>query len=161
MDILDIIERYENHPPIDLMSLAEKLGIQIDFSHDLGQDIAGKITRQHNGKFLISVNSNNTAKRQRFTIAHEIAHYALHKDEIGDRGVIDNSLFRSNLSNHREQQANRLAAQMLMPAKLVRIEWEKGNRDLSYLSQHFGVSQQAAEVRLDWLGLTETEDDWD
>lgn len=57
----------------------------------------------------IYVNKGHHVNRRRFTTAHEIAHFILHQDFIGD-GIADDGLYRSKLSNAMEAQANKLAA---------------------------------------------------
>ena len=56
--------------------------------------------------------------RRRFTIAHEIAHFLLHRDKIGDQ-LSDDAMYRSSLSSDDERAANRLAADILMPMGLI------------------------------------------
>ncbi|MDP9139968.1 MAG: ImmA/IrrE family metallo-endopeptidase, partial [Pseudomonadota bacterium] len=97
-------------------------------------------------------NRHDPPKRQRFTVAHEIAHFLLHRDDIGD-GISDDVLYRSNLSDKREQQANRLAADILMPATLIanakEDAEEKGVGDVAlYLSEMFVVSEAAMQIKL-------------
>src|SRR3546814_8751462 len=71
--------------------------------------------------FAIYVNGSHPRVRRRFSIAHEIAHFALHRNLIGD-GVTDDAMYRSNLSSAVEVQANRMAADILMPWHLIRSE---------------------------------------
>src|SRR3546814_4029407 len=51
--------------------------------------------------FAIYVNGSHPRVRRRFSIAHEIAHFALHRNLIGD-GVTDDAMYRSNLSRSEE-----------------------------------------------------------
>ena len=47
--------------------------------------------------YAIFVNKGDRYKtRQRFTIAHKIAHFILHREAIGD-GIVDDALYRSGL----------------------------------------------------------------
>src|SRR3546814_15171584 len=75
--------------------------------------------------FAIYVNGSHPRVRRRFSIAHEIAHFALHRNLIGD-GVTDDAMYSSNLSSAVEVQANRLAADILMPWHLIREAKDKG-----------------------------------
>src|SRR3546814_9683341 len=75
--------------------------------------------------FAIYVNGSHPRVRRRFSIAHEIAHFALHRNLIGD-GVTDDAMYRSNLSSAVEVQANRMAADILMPWHLIREATDKG-----------------------------------
>ena len=56
--------------------------------------------------------------RKRFTIAHEIAHFILHSDQLV-RGDIEETLYRGGLSDRLETEANKLAADILMPLSLI------------------------------------------
>ncbi|HCM3005245.1 TPA: ImmA/IrrE family metallo-endopeptidase, partial [Klebsiella pneumoniae] len=93
--------------------------------------------------------------RQRFTLAHEIAHFLLHRDRIGD-GITDDILYRSKLSDFMEVQANRLAADILMPGhllekKLLELTQTVELRDeqkIERLAEVAGVSTTAIKIRL-------------
>jgi Zn-dependent peptidase ImmA (M78 family) len=103
--------------------------------------------------YAIFVNYTHPRGRQRFTIAHEIAHFVLHRDLIGD-GVEDDALYRSKLSEWYETQANRMAADILLPAELVRESYSVyGIKSLAGLSTRFDVSGDAIRIRLRELNL--------
>ncbi len=150
-----IIERYTQDVPVRVEPIARDIGIQVVLDASLGKDIAGKIVRQATGSpsgWAIYINANDLARRRRFTLAHEIAHYVLHRDLIGD-GLIDDALYRSKLGEWYERQANRMAADILMPAALVRGLYHGGMRALAYLSETLDVSEAAVRIRLAELGL--------
>jgi Zn-dependent peptidase ImmA (M78 family) len=102
--------------------------------------------------FAIYVNAKHSEVRRRFTIAHEVAHFVLHRDLIGD-GITEDALYRSGLSDAVEREANGLAAEILMPRHLVREAVHGGMSGLPELATRFNVSQQAMEFRLINLGL--------
>lgn len=103
-------------------------------------------------EFTISVNSSHSETRKRFTIAHEIAHYVLHRDQIGD-GITDDALYRSDtLSTMTERQANQYAAEILMPWQLVKNDSAFKTGMAGSLASRFSVSTQVAEIRLRELG---------
>ena len=139
-------------PPIDLMGMINELGLGFAVE-DLPTSISGKLTRDRSypGGFKISVNADDPPRRQRFTIAHEIAHFVLHSDLIGE-GVTDNAMYRSSLSDEYERQANRFAAQILLPAEAVRSAY-KHTKALAKLSELFDVSGDAIRIRLKGLHL--------
>ena len=137
--------------PVDLNGIASVLGAMVTMDA-LGPDIAGKIARAPKG-YIITINNRDVRTRQRFTLAHEIAHLVLHKDLIGD-GVEDNVLYRSTkLSDDVERQANRYAADILMPAGVVRRYFKSGQRAISELASIFEVSPEAMRIRLINLGV--------
>jgi Zn-dependent peptidase ImmA (M78 family) len=57
-------------------------------------------------------------------------------------------MYRSGLSDASEQAANRLAADLLMPAKLIRDLRAKGINAPEEMAKIFVVSSQAMELRL-------------
>jgi len=123
---------------------------------NLGPRIAGMIIRDRRlsppSGFTIYVNAEDNPRRQRFTIAHEIAHYVLHRDLIGD-GITDDALYRSPLGEWYERQANKMAADILMPPQLVRSLYAQGMTSVTKIAAEFDVSVEAMRIRLDELGL--------
>lgn len=80
-------------------------------------------------------------------VAHEVAHHVLHLDSIGD-GITDDALYKSGLSNRQEAQANRLAADILMPWKLLDPLLDNGEANITELADIFLVSKSAMSIRL-------------
>jgi len=149
----EIVDSFLREAPIRLSALASALGLRV-ISAKLPKGISGEIRPDPETRsgFSIRVNMGDPARRQRFTVAHEIGHYLLHRDEIGD-GITDDVLYRSTLSDSREAQANRLAADLLMPPQLVSHWTEKarnlqGDNFVSFLSDKFNVSAAAMKIRL-------------
>jgi len=70
--------------------------------------------------------------RYRFTLAHEIGHWELHRQSVptaAQRTLFDTDplgtiLCRASQYDQREWQANQYAAYLLMPASLIRMAWE-------------------------------------
>jgi hypothetical protein len=149
---LQIIARYQSGAPIDTEGLARELGLKV-YRDPLERGVYGKLTKDPAAPsgFAIYVNSFDAPVRQRFTIAHEIAHYVLHRDLINDE-IVDREMYRSRLSNEYETQANRLAAEILMPSDLVRREFAR-DQDWESLARRFKVSPAAMEIRLQGLRL--------
>ena len=96
-------------------------------------------------------NETDSEARRRFTIAHEIAHYVLHRDLIGD-SLVDNAMYRSSLADDYERQADSLAAKILLPADAVRMAY-RTTRSYAGLAAVFGVSTAAVRIRLKELRL--------
>ena len=149
------IADHQDVAPVRLSELAKAFGIPVKAA-TLAPGISGEIRPDENG-FVIRINRHDPAKRQRFSVAHELAHFLLHADQIGS-GIADDVLYRSSLSDRREAQANRLAADILMPDDLVRQQveaaHEKGVGDLVlFLAEEFAVSEAAMRIKLDQLGV--------
>lgn len=143
------IKAFHDMAPVRLPDLARALGVSVKAA-TLAPGISGEIRPTGNG-FVIRINRHDHPKRQRFTVAHELAHFLLHRDDIGN-GIEDDVLYRSSLSDRREQQANRLAADILMPENLLaearEAAEEKGVGDIAlYLADIFGVSEAAMRIK--------------
>lgn len=147
------IEPFLEEVPVRVASLARALGIEVKAA-TLKPRISGQIGRSDTSEsgYRIRVNRHEAKARQRFTIAHEIAHYLLHRDQIGD-GIEDTILYRSTLSDRREAEANRLGASLIMPEhSLVKGIRELGGRVTpevaSVMASRYDVSEAAMKIRL-------------
>ena len=145
------ILRFQTSAPVNVVGIADAFGIRV-YSDGLPKGISGKIIRdaKHGGPsgFSIIVNATEHVHRQRFTIAHEIGHFLLHRERIGD-GLTDDALYRSGLSTVEEVRANKLAADILMPFALIEKAMKDGVKSVEELASRFKVSQQAMRVRLE------------
>lgn len=148
-----ILNRYLLEYPVKLGQLAKELGVAIKVS-TLPRGISGRIRSEAKG-YTIRVNRYESRERQRFTIAHEIAHFLLHRSFIDSTpdGIEDNVLYRSGASERIEFEANRLAADIAMPMGLVKktlAEFDDvvTEETIKSLAARFQVSKAAMEIRL-------------
>ena len=97
--------------------------------------------------------------RRRFTVAHEIGHFVLHAP--GATGVVFCRVTDAPEAPKQliEREANRFAAELLMPEDLVRSEAARVGADPAALAELFQVSGPAMGWRLFNLGLAETRPD--
>lgn len=141
--------------PVRLGELARELGIAGIKISSMQTGLSGQITREHD-QYLIRVNRNEARERQRFTIAHELAHFLLHRHIIDSSpdGITDNVLYRSGAPEVVEYEANRLAAEIVMPLKAVKRVLSEEFRNvvteatIESLAARFQVSKAAMEIRL-------------
>jgi Zn-dependent peptidase ImmA (M78 family) len=98
--------------------------------------------------YTIYVNSTDALYRRRFTIAHEIAHYLLHRN-TETKEFRDDRMYRSpGITDAKEAEANRLAADILMPRRIIRRLLDQGVTDPNLMAAQLKVSPDAMEVRL-------------
>ncbi len=146
-----IIARYQSSPPVNVVAIAGDLGVKVYRLSNMHDSISGMIRRDKvrggESEYAIFVNAEHSELRRRFTIAHEIAHFILHRDLIGD-GIQDDVLYRSGLSGTIERQANKYAADILMPWDLVNAAVSRGNDSVEELAKIFQVSKSAMSIRL-------------
>lgn len=137
--------------PTDLIGLAREFGTTI-FSTPLPKGVSGMLKKDPSygtsSGFVIFVDKDEPSYRQRFTAAHEIAHLLLHKEYIGE-GIEDNYMLRAEgMSNSQEQEANRLAADIVMPKILISEAMGEGHETVEDLAKVFKVSKIAMGIRL-------------
>ena len=107
--------------PVPVDVIARAMGLDVRYAPTT-DDVSGALIRR--GKTaIIAVNSAQHENRQRFTIAHEIGHFMLHKRaqrHFDEDFLVD---FRNAKSSEATQQneiaANRFAAALLMPRKFL------------------------------------------
>lgn len=152
---LAVINLYGDHIPVPVEQIVEHLGLGPS-CRPLPDNISGAIQRSNISPagYTIVVNSAHHPNRQRFTMAHELGHYIYHRDLL-NMGVGDTLAFRaegSGTPNDRigptqETEANRFAANLLMPNKLIeRLQLE--TRDPKIMAKRLGVSESALRIKL-------------
>ncbi|MBV6857941.1 ImmA/IrrE family metallo-endopeptidase [Xanthomonas campestris pv. zingibericola] len=102
-------------------------------------------------QWVAGVNSYHHPVRQRFTLAHELAHFILHR---GDKARFDDHTYarRHDDRSPMEREADNFAARLLMPEPELRQAVDKGVRNLNDLARQFEVSSLAMRYRLEALG---------
>lgn len=157
---MSVVARHLKTAPVDLKAIFAELGLRYD---ELWMDdgASGSISRSGD-VFSVVVNALESETRKRFTAAHELAHYLLHRDLMGDGNRMNrhvDTLYAGGdqsgdviFKRSHEVEANRLAAQIVMPKTLVEREHAK-TPDPEALAAKFGVSKAAMEIRLKTLCL--------
>jgi Zn-dependent peptidase ImmA (M78 family) len=149
--------------PVPLATIAKHLGIFVKYEPYEGE-LSGMIATQ-GGHTVIGINSSQSKNRQRFTLAHEIGHYVLHNYNMHvDRSfVIRNRDSKSSMAiDPDEIEANRFAAELLMPKDLLESDLDEFDVDIEdagtirHMAERYGVSEQAMTLRLVNLGLLPT-----
>lgn len=135
--------------PIDLAKLASILGIKI-MGTPLIETISGVLKKDPAGVWTVLYNRGQSYARSRFTIAHELAHFCLHR---GNRDNFeDDVFFRTESADWMEKEANRFAGELLMPKDEFKRAVDEGVTDIDKLAERFAVSTYAVRVRAKELG---------
>ena len=148
----EIVLNHTSKKPVPLGAIAQELGIDVKLSA-LERGRSGLIECV-NGKYTIKINRHETRERQRYTLAHEIAHFLLHRDIIDASGeIIDNVLYRSGQPEQIEYEANRLAADLIMPDNFIRsdlstVGFPVTDEVIERMAREWQVSKAAMEIRL-------------
>ena len=136
-------------PPIPVLDLAEKSGVNVVFS-DFGphsEMVAGFCDFQAR---RIHVNAKDRLPRQTFTIAHELGHWLLHRDAFlaDPKKYAVLPRFQEPKNNVFEVEANGFAADLLVPRRLL-LPVKGGS--VTTLAVIFGVSKVMMENRLKYV----------
>lgn len=138
--------------PLDLNEILKLLKVSLIYkSYEAPGTSGGLSYDSQRNIWIISVNRDHHPRRQRFTIAHEIGHYCLHKDRLNT--FDDTIFFRNDTKDHMEWQANQFAAEILMPEDYVIKFWNEGCKTEGSLAMKFDVSVLAIRFRLRQLNL--------
>ena len=162
----ELLARFEiQAPPVPVQTLARGCGARIVLVPGNDNNIDGFLFRD-GSEVVIGVNRERASVRRRFTIAHELGHLRLHEQgQVHvDRGfrVRLRSGVSSEGTNWEEMEANRFAAEILMPIDFLRGDLERQEFDLAddnefqSLARRYGVSTQALAIRLNGLGYSPT-----
>ncbi|RUT76995.1 ImmA/IrrE family metallo-endopeptidase [Marinobacter sp. NP-6] len=137
--------------PLNVSELSLELGIIVRFQ-PMHEDDSGTLFKEKKtGQWVMIVNSLHHPHRQRFTIAHEIAHrirHAANQDEFNDK-----AFFRNGNSNWMETEANNFAATILMPKEDFIRAVDSGKTRIEEIAAHFQVSSMAVRIRAKALGF--------
>ena len=169
--LYSMFEEEFSNAPIDIHSILEKLNIDygaVDFGdiHGIYNGInlpeqAGMVmgavaaySEKDDGKDYveISVNKYDNYHRQRFTLAHELAHCMLHAESLRNGRIELRTALTSD--DIKEIEANVLAGEILIPEKLLKTFYKTMPFPfLSFLAKKFDVSENVMKARLQYLKM--------
>lgn len=163
MEINDLIKEIENIKKtkgrINTVEIANMLGIKVYITKDIKQSSFIAFDNETNC-YGIYINAREKGTRQRFSIAHEIVHFLLHKDKIITFGVVGRQC-EASLTANEEKCADNLAGILLMPDNCVKDYMCKFNvsfddkldlKIIKEFAKEFEVSLIAAALRLREIG---------
>ena len=150
--------------PVPVERIAKSLGIRVEYA-PLDDELSG-LAHIRDDVPIIGVNALHAPNRRRFTLAHELAHIVLHRDELEhavhvDRGSLRRDALAAEGVDPIEIEANAFAAALLMPERLLISELKRQPVDLeddaavAALAKRFRVSDAAIRYRLNSLGESE------
>jgi Zn-dependent peptidase ImmA (M78 family) len=137
--------------PCLLDAVVQRAGLPVIVA-PLPDDVAGAC-RRDGDRALLWVNGRQFRPRQRFTLAHELAHAWCGHD--GHEPVDKLTTFNGSTTNPYELQANAFAAEFLVPrAAMERLVDGEPSLDVAVLiAAAYGVSTPVVVYRLKQLGL--------
>lgn len=154
----EVLRKYQvTSPLVNVFDIAEREGLKIEYRvfPNGNSDISGFLMADEKTIYL---NVDNSAERQAYTVAHELGHYLL-GHEADKYGVLRRvNDYSSDEKTQEEKDADRFAANLLMPERMLRNELKKYPflKDApQILAAKFGVSVSAMKYRLMNLGIAE------
>lgn len=123
-----------------------------------GESLSGLLLADRGEIWVNAAEARDWPGRRRFTIGHELGHWCLHRRD-GERLFCRASMVEppepalASVAAERpprppfEEEADVFAAALLMPARLMRREYER-DREFGRLCEGFGVSAKAMGRRL-------------
>lgn len=152
-----MLNRYwDRRLPVDPFKIAAAWGARVEplmHSVHYNEGLSGLAVIK-GGVPQIYFDSNEHGNRQRFTVAHELAHHVLghtqngeyHRDQVGN--------YSTGTRDYREIEANQFAAELLMPEDAIyQLVSREGVNSTSRLASIFNVSEEAMHWRLRALGM--------
>jgi Zn-dependent peptidase ImmA (M78 family) len=143
-------------PPINVERIARQLGVKVEFA-PFDDELSGMAFIK-DGVPAIGINSLHHPNRQRFTLAHELAHIVLHPAELKkavhvDKGSLRRDRVSATGTDLLEITANAFAAELLMPEELLSAVLDEkldleDPQVLEKLANKFRVSVTALQHRL-------------
>ena len=141
--------------PFDIYAYVDTFDNIEVINDDLGCEISGLIEYSNieNSKgFIIAINKYHSYERRRFTLAHEFAHYAMHKSFIiNNKRIQDVALFKDK--SDIEKEANNFASKLLIPKNELLEAVKSGKTRLGDIAEHFKVTASAVKYRACELNL--------
>jgi Zn-dependent peptidase ImmA (M78 family) len=143
--------------PVPVERIAKSLQVRVQYA-PLDGDLSG-MSCIKDGIPVIGVNSLHHPNRQRFTLAHELAHVCLHRGQFDgtvhvDKRILNRDALTETGTDPLEVEANAFASELLIPDELLRVatkgqvvEFEDDDV-ITNLARQFRVSESAMRYRL-------------
>lgn len=136
--------------PVNILKIAKANDIAV-FTADLEKKILGAIRYdKQNKKYTILLNEKQSYEQQRFTLAHELGHFFLHKQILESEELHVDIMYK--IENEQEAEVDYFAGALLMNKLLLEKMYEK-NQSIRELAEMFEVSVSVMTIRLDTIGL--------
>lgn len=138
--------------PLDIVRVVKEIFAINLYFNDLDRNISGFIERTSPQNWAIHVNKWENPLRQKFTIAHELAHFILHKEILKSGSHYDSVLYRDENTSPIEREASSFASNLLMPSEKFEEYINNGYNTIEKLSEKFKLSTSAVRYRAYKLG---------
>jgi Zn-dependent peptidase ImmA (M78 family) len=134
-------------PPVDLTTILSAHGIQYEEIDDFPDSVDALIIEKGNHIYA-AVNARQHVHRRRFSLAHELGHFFLHRGDYDSEEAVSideppSEEAQSPTKDPAEAEADMFAGELLVPVGMLRIHIQKGIPELSRI---FLVSEQVVGI---------------
>jgi Zn-dependent peptidase ImmA (M78 family) len=138
--------------------IAKQMGVKVEYA-PFEAELSGMVVVR-DGQPIVGINALHSPNRQRFTLAHELGHIRLHRDQLEnavhvDRGSLRRDALAAAGTDIIEICANAFASELLMPRHFLEpligsrgIDLEDDDA-IAALAKRFRVSTAALRFRLE------------
>jgi Zn-dependent peptidase ImmA (M78 family) len=141
-------------PEDNIVALAKTLGITVFETKFVENDtIDGLLEypKKTSESPKIFLNKERPATRKKFTLAHEIGHYVLHRNKKTKYRIDPYDYSENDHTTKEETEANYFAASLLVPKEKLKSILALSKGSLEMAASYFGVSKPVIENRIKWL----------
>jgi Zn-dependent peptidase ImmA (M78 family) len=136
-------------PPVDLLQILTAHGIGYEEVEDFPDTVDALIV-EDGSKVYAAVNAKQHLHRRRFSLAHELGHYFMHRQGMPEEDItIDNPPSADEndtaTKSPAEIEADLFAGELLVPLPMLKPHVQKGIPELSRL---FLVSEQVISIAI-------------
>jgi Zn-dependent peptidase ImmA (M78 family) len=136
-------------PPVDLLTILQAHGIQYEEMDDFPDTVDALIIERGRETYA-AVNGRQHLHRRRFSLAHELGHFFLHRGGYSSGRVvtIDDPPSEEDLvatKDPAESEADMFAGELLVPLAMLKAHARKGVAELSRI---FLVSEHAISIAI-------------
>jgi len=140
--------------PVDVEKIADFLGFKV-IRYPFPDKLKGMVRIRENQMVkVIGINEKHPSYLQRYTIAHELGHYLNGHEHLEKEFIDDDTRFYDS-HFQQEKDADRFAAELLMPKKFLEADLKTIGLNIKALVEKYNVSEQAMWIRLTSLRLAE------
>ncbi len=140
--------------PVDVKKIASFLGFKV-IEYPFPDKLKGVVRIRENQSIkVIGVNDKHPEYLQRYTIAHELGHYLNGHEHLENEFIDDDTRYYDS-HFQQEKDADRFAAELLMPKNFLEEDLKIIGLDIEKLKEKYNVSEQALWIRLTSLRLAE------
>lgn len=144
----ELFEKYwDKLLPTNTEKLARSCGVVVENLIKIKNNDRIGVSIIKKGEKYIYIDREIHNNRQRFSVAHQLAHHLLgHTKEKQYDENLNN--FSTSIEDQKEKEANKLAIEIMIPTKALQFYMKQKNMSIIKLAQIFNVSKKMMEYRL-------------